>query len=250
MTFDDAYGKLVGFRVRAFADKCVEISEDPSCDSMDFLEKIALAVESENEVRRNRRIAKYNKEAGFSNPMACIEDITYLPDRSLSKDTVLRLERCDYIGDGHNVIVTSPTGAGKSFFVQALGNAACRHCYKVRYARHADLCRKLNIARRSGNLYEAMEVFEETDLLILDDLFLEESDMVGVTDLLEIITHREAAGAPVVIASQLQPEEWHLRIDTKIVADALLDRIVHNAYKIEIDGPNMREYHASLPSAD
>lgn len=250
MTFDDAYDKLVNFRVRAFADKCREISEDPGCDSMGFLEKVALATESEDEVRRNRRIAKHNKEARFSNPMACIEDITYLPNRSLQKDTVIRLERCGYIKDGHNIIVTSPTGAGKSFFVQALGNAACRHGYKVRYIRHADLCRKLSIARRGDRHYEVMEVFEETDLLILDDLFLEESDMTAVTDLLEIITHREAAGASVVIASQLQPEEWHLRIDTKIIADALLDRIVNNAYKIEIDGPNMREYHASLPSLD
>jgi DNA replication protein DnaC len=250
MTFDETYDKLVSFRVRAFADRCKEIAEDPEYDTMGFLEKIALAVETEDEIRRDRRIAKHNKEARFSNPMACVEDITYLPDRSLRKDTVLRFECCGYIKDGHNIIVTSPTGAGKSYFVQALGNAACRHGYKVRYIRHADLCRNLNVARRSDEHYEVMEVLEETDLLILDDLFLEESDMVNVTDLLEIITHREATGASIIIASQLQPEEWHLRIDTKIIADALLDRMVHNAYKIEIDGPNMREYYAKVPDTD
>jgi DNA replication protein DnaC len=91
-----------------------------------------------------------------------------------------------------------------------------------------------------------MEKFEETGLLILDDLFLEDSNMVNVTDLLEIVTHRVDAGASIAIASQLTPEQWHLRIDTKIIADALLDRVVHNSYKIEIDGPNMREYCASL----
>jgi DNA replication protein DnaC len=250
MTFDEAYDKLISFRVRAFADRCKEIADDSAYDATGFLEKIALAVETEDESRRDRRIAKYNKEARFSNPMACIEDIAYLPNRSLHKDTVLRFESCDYIRDGHNIIVTSPTGAGKSYFVQALGNAACRRSYKVRYIRHADLCRNLNVARRSDDHYRVIEVLEETDLLILDDLFLEESDMVNVTDLLEIITHREAAGASIMIASQLQPEEWHLRIDTKIIADALLDRIVHNAYKIEIDGPNMREYYTKIPNTD
>jgi DNA replication protein DnaC len=95
-----------------------------------------------------------------------------------------------------------------------------------------------------------MEALEETDLLILDDLFLEESDMKSVTDLLEILTHRAAAGSSIIIASQLQPEEWHRRIDTKISADALLDRVIHNAYNVEINGPNMREYYAMVKDLD
>ena len=244
--FDEAYSNLVSFRVRSFADKCVEIAEDPKCDGMGFLEKVALAAEAEHEARHDRRVAKYNKEARFPNPMACVEDIIYLPNRTLSKDAVLRLHGCGYIQDGRNVIVTSPTGAGKSFFVQALGNSACRHGHKVRYVRHADLCRSLNIARKSDGHYGLMEEFEGTGLLILDDLFLEESSMANITDLLEIITHRADAKASIAIASQLEPEQWHLRIDTKIIADALLDRLVHNSYKFEIEGPNMREYCASL----
>jgi DNA replication protein DnaC len=246
MTFDEAYGKLVDFRVRAFADRCREIADDSSCDGLGFLEKIALAVETETSVRHDRRVAKYNKEAKFPNPMACVEDIIYLPNRTLSRDAVIRLDSCDYIRDGRNIIVTSPTGAGKSFLIQALGNSACRRGHKVRYIRHADLCRLLNIARKSDDHYDLLETFEETGLLILDDLFLEESNMVNVTDLLEIFTHRADSKASIMIASQLTPAEWHLRIDTKIIADALLDRVAHNSYKIEIEGPNMREYCASL----
>ena len=248
MTFEDAYGKLVSFRIRAFADKCMEIAEDPAYDGMGFLEKVALAAEAEDGVRHDRRVAKYNKEARFANPMACVEDIIYLPNRTLSKDTVLRLHGGDYIRDGRNVIVTSLTGAGKSYLVQALGNSACRRGCKVRYIRHADLCRSLNIARRNDGHYDLMEAFEETGLLILDDLFLEETSVANVTDLLEIITHRVDAKASIVIASQLEPEQWHLRIDTKIIADALLDRLVHNSYKINLEGPNMREHCASLPA--
>jgi len=246
MTFENAYDSLVSFRVRSFADKCVEIAEDPTCDGMGFLEKVALAVEAEGSARHDRRVARYNKEARFPNPMACVEDIIYLPNRTLSKEAVLRFHSCDYIRDGRNIIVTSPTGAGKSYLVQALGNSACRHGHKVRYVRHADLCRSLSIARKSDGHYDLMEAFEDTGLLVLDDLFLEESSMANITDLLEIVTHRADAKASIVIASQLEPEQWHLRIDTKIIADALLDRLVHNSYKIEIDGPNMREYCASL----
>jgi DNA replication protein DnaC len=245
-TFDEAYDKLVSFRVRTFADTCKEIAEDPSLDSMGFLEKVSLAVEAEDRIRNDRRVEKRNKAAKFSNPMACVEDIIYLPNRSLSKETVIRLAGCEYIKSGHNVIVTSSTGAGKSYLVQALGNAACRCSYKVRYIRHADFCRDLAIARKTGEHYDLLDEFEESHLLILDDLFLEDCDMKNVTDLLEVITHRADAKASIVIASQLTPEQWHLRIDTKIIADALLDRLVHNSYTIEIDGPNMREYCASL----
>jgi len=246
MTFDDAYDKLVEFRVRAFADKCKEIAEDPSLDDLGFLDKVALATETEDRIRHDRRVEKRNKAARFSNPMACVEDIIYLPNRTLSKETVIRLANCEYIRNGHNVIVTSPTGAGKSYLVQALGNAACRRGHKVRYIRHADFCRDLNVARKLDEHYVLMEEFEESHLLILDDLFLEDSDMKNVTALLEVITHRADAKASIIIASQLTPEQWHLRIDTKIIADALLDRLVHNSYTIEIDGPNMREYCAAL----
>jgi DNA replication protein DnaC len=213
---------------------------------MSFLEKVALATEAEELVRHDRLVEKRNKAARFSNPMACVEDIIYLPHRTLSKDTVARLSNCEYIRTGHNVIVTSPTGGGKSYLVQALGNAACRRGHKVRYIRHADFCRDLSVARKNDEHYDLMEEFEETHLLILDDLFLEDTNMINVTALLEVITHRIDAGASIVIASQLVPEEWHLRIDTKIIADALLDRLVHNSYRVEIDGPNMRKHCASL----
>jgi DNA replication protein DnaC len=242
---EDTYKMLLGFRIRAFADECARIAADPKCDHMTFLEKVAQAAEAEHHARNDRRVAKYNKEARFQDPMACMEDITYLPNRSLSRDSMARLGECRYIDDGHNVLVISQTGAGKSFVVQALGNAACRRGHKVRYIRHADLCREMHIARRTDEHYEALAAFEDVDLLVIDDLFLEESDMVSTTDLFEIIAHRDGAKRPLILASQLQPQEWHLRIDTKIIADALLDRVVHNSHRIDIEGPNMREYLAS-----
>jgi DNA replication protein DnaC len=228
----------------------VEIDGDPDYDGMGFLEKVALAVEAETAVRHDRRVARYNKEAGFPNPMACVEDIIYLPNRSLNRDSVNRLADCGYIRDGRNVIITSPTGAGKSYLVQALGNAACRHGHRVRYIRHADFCRQINIARRTDEQYELFDVFEGTDLLIIDDLFLEGSSTANAVDLLEVFTHRADSRSSIMLASQLSPPEWHLRIDTQIIGDALLDRVIHNSYMMEIDGPNMREYCASLSMSD
>jgi DNA replication protein DnaC len=244
MTTDELYSMLVGMRIRTFADVVLEIAEDPGKDDLAFLDKVALAAEAEMAARADRRVAKYNKEARFHNPLACMEDIEYLPSRTLNRDTMNRLARCEFIADNHNVICISKSGCGKSFVIQALGNAACRHGYRVRYIRHADLNRELNIARSEGNYYERMDALKAIDLLVIDDLFLQESTMPNITDLFEIIEARMGR-APAVIASQLTPEEWHLRIDTKIIADALLDRIVHNSYRIDIEGPNMRKHFAN-----
>jgi len=250
MSFDETYERLVGYRIRTFADSCLEIAQDPANDALGFLEKVGLAADAEYRARRDRRVAKYNKEARFQDPMACVEDIAYLPNRTLRRESIARLEECGYIRDGHNVVVVSKTGAGKSFVIQALGNAACRRGHSVRYIRHADLCRELYVARRNGEHYEALAALEEVGLLIIDDLFLEEADMTSTTDLFEILAHRDGKKMAVMLASQLQPEQWHLRIETKIIADALLDRVVHNAYKVEIEGPNMREHFSSLAKID
>ena len=243
-TFDqEHYEKLISFRLRTFADKANEIAKDPEFDHMTFGEKLACCIEAESDARWSRKIARRNKEARFSHPGACVESIEYLPDRSLNRDSVTRIATCDFITEHRNVIALSQTGCGKSFVIQAIGNAACRKGHTVRYIRHADLSKELNIARKNGSLYERMEAFVSVDLLILDDLFLSEMSMVSTTDLFEIVESRIGKGS-LVIASQLTPEEWHLRIDTKIIADALLDRVVHNSYLLKIEGPNMREYYS------
>jgi len=238
------YDKLVSFRLRTFADKANEILADPAFDDMTFAEKLAACIDAESDARWNRKITKRNREARFSHPGACVENIEYLPDRTLNKDTVARIATCAFIAENRNVIALSQTGCGKSFVIQAIGNAACRKGYTVRYIRHADLSKELNIARKSGDLYEKMEAFSSVDLLILDDLFLSEMSMVNTTDLFEIIESRMGKGS-LVIASQLTPEEWHLRIDTKIIADALLDRVIHSSYVMKIEGPNMREHYST-----
>lgn len=237
------YDRLVSFRLRSFADRAMEISKDPAFDDLTFDEKLSVCIDAESDARWSRKITRRNREARFTYPSACIENIEYLPGRSLSRDSIARLATCDFILEKRNVIALSKTGCGKSFVIQAIGNAACRKGHTVRYVRHADLSKELNIARRVGDFYERMGAFAAVDLLIIDDLFLSEMSMMNTTDLFEIIEARMNKGS-LVIASQLTPEEWHLRIDTKIIADALLDRVIHNSYLMKIEGPNMREYYS------
>lgn len=241
MITDSHYSEMVSFRIRAFADKAKDIAQDPSLDRLSFNEKIGLCIEAERLARQDRKTARYHRQARFANPGACIEGIEYLPNRSINRESIERLASCAFIEDKRNVIILSPSGGGKSYISQALGNIACRKGHTVRYIRQAELTRELTIARRNGDIYECMDSFKAVDLLVLDDLFLTETPMQAIADLLEIIEARIGKGS-LILASQLTPEEWHLRIDTKIVADALLDRMVHNSYIIEITGPNMREH--------
>lgn len=243
MLSEECYAHMVRFRIRTFADTLRDIASNPKFDAMSVDEKIEMATEAEVAARFDRRVAKNNKAARFKDKTACPENILFLPDRSLTRDMVDRMTACKFVRDGHNIIVVSKSGCGKSYLSQAIGNAACREGLTVRYVRHADLNRELNIARINGGHYDKMHEFESVDLLIIDDLFLEETNMMNTTDLFEIIETRGGTGS-LLLASQLTPEEWHLRIDTKIIADALLDRVVHNSYLVKIEGPNMREYCA------
>lgn len=194
MLSDECYNHLVKFRIRTFADTLRMIGADPEFDSMGIDEKIEMAVDAEVAARHDRRVARNNKAACFKEKTACPENIIYMPERNLSREMVERMTSCRFVRDGHNVIVTSSTGCGKSYLSQAIGNAACREGMTVRYVRHADLCKELNIARKDGGHYDKMDEFESVDLLIIDDLFLEETSMLNTTDLFEIIETRGGRG--------------------------------------------------------
>jgi len=233
-------------KIKTFSEKLLEICTDNKAYAdKTFEEKMVILIEAEVEHRNNTYVNKMNKAARFSNPAACIEDIIYLPDRSLDKDYLVRLAAGGYITDHDHIVVICESGLGKSYIAQALGNAACRQMHSVRYIRHADLCAELNIARTVSPeaYYEAMKKFQDVNLLILDDFFTTPVSEQNVIDTFEIIEARVDRGS-MVIASIIEPEEWHLRIPTKTVADSLLGRIIHRSRYIDIKGPNMRGYLA------
>lgn len=238
---DEHFEQLTTFRVRAMAERLHQMVEDGSYNKLTTDECLIELINAEDDARTNRKIARLNSKALFAVPGACTEDIIYLPERKLDKGYIERLATCSYIDDHDHVVIISECGCGKSYIAQALGNAACRKQKSVRYIRHPDLCKELNIARKCGNYYEVMEGFIQVDLLLLDDFFTSPVTEANALDTFEIIEARVDKGS-MVISSIVEPDQWHLCIKTDRLADSIIDRVVHRAHYLDITGPNMREY--------
>lgn len=238
------------FRVKAMGDKLREMVEDESYDELTFEQKMVLLVEAEDSARRSRKVAKLVKEAGFKDASACVEDVLYLPGRTLSKDRIARYAECAWVENCEVVVVIPKTGCGKSFLTQALGNAACRRLIPVRYTRLAGICDDLNRARAAADdsYFEKMDGYKSVDLLIIDDFMTTPITTQNSIDLFEIMEAREGRRA-TIIASQLEPNEWYLRIEGELMADSILNRIATGARFIDLEGPNMRDHLAKKKEA-
>lgn len=175
----------------------------------------------------------------------------HLPDRKLSKDRILRLSECRWVEDRTNLIITSKTSRGKSYIAQALGTAACRKMHDVKYTRLSDMCSKLNQARdaNDGSYYEVLSSLKLASLLIIDDFMTTPIKTVNAIDLFEIMEAREGLGS-TLIASQMEPNEWYLRIEGELMADSILSRIATGANFLDIEEPNMRKYFANLKAKE
>jgi DNA replication protein DnaC len=247
MLTEEDFKKFTKFKVAAMGEKLREMVDDPTYDSKTFEEKMKELIDTEVAARETRRIIKLNKQARFKVTGACVEDIVYLPERKLSKDRITRYAECKWVKDNEVLVVISKSGCGKSYLIQALGNAACRKLMGVRYTRLADICNDLNLARLagSGSYYEKIDFYKMVKLLIVDDFLTTPITTENAIDLFEIMEAREGR-ASTLIASQLEPEEWYLRINGELMADSILNRIATGARYIDLDGPNMREHFAEL----
>lgn len=244
MLGEEEFALFTKWRVGAFGRKLREIAESEECDGLTFEEKIGMCIEAELEARDNRKIEKAVREARFKLRTACVEEIYYLPDRSLTRDRIARLASCAWVEARENLVIISESGGGKSCVAQALGVSACRGLHTVRYARLNDMFREINVARSEGSLYDALDRFSKPGLLILDDFFTTPvENPLNAVDLFEILEAREGRGS-TLIASQLEPDQWYLRINSDLCADSILSRVVEHARFLDIKGPNMREYTA------
>lgn len=245
MLTEEDFAKFTAFRVRAMGQRLREMCEDESYDSWTFEEKVKEMIDAEDAARQARKVAKLVREARFKEPAACVEDIIYMPERKLSKDRVARLAECAWVENDEVLVAISKTGCGKSFVAQALGNAACRRLLPTRYVRLADLCAELNRARMSkdGTYFQLMDRFKSVKLLIVDDFLTTPIETVNSVDLFEILEAREGRRA-TMIASQLEPNEWYLRIEGELIADSILGRVASACRYLDIDGPNMRKWIA------
>jgi DNA replication protein DnaC len=235
--------KLHEMRLTAMADSYKDQISDAKYQELSFEERLGLMVDIEWSRRKSNKLARLIKRAEFKFPQACIEDIEYHPDRKLDKVQLLRLATCNYIQEKHNIIIMGTAGNGKSYMGCAFGVAACRNYYTVKYIRLPDLLNELAVARGEGIYQKIMKQYKKISLLILDEWLLRPLEGTQAMDVLEIVEARHQNGS-TIFCSQSDPRGWHELIGEDTLADAILDRIVHDSYTVFIDGKiSMRERH-------
>ena len=238
--------KLAEMRLQGMHDALIEQHELPEIDTLSFEERLGLLVDREITVRANRRLKTRLTKAKLKEN-AAIEDIDYRARRGLDKSLMAELANGTWIHDGLNVLITGPTGVGKTWIACALAHKACRDGYNVAYHRLPRLLEELTISHGDGRFTKLMRAFARTDLIVLDDWGLAKLTDPQRRDLLELIDDRHGHAATIV-TSQLPVEHWHDVIGDPTLADAILDRLVHNAYRIALKGESMRKRLAKMRS--
>ena len=198
-----------------------------------------MLIQAEWEDREARKIRRHLKAARFRYH-AAVEEITYQPDRNLDKTLMTRLTDCSFIKRHENILITGSTGVGKSFISSALGNQACHKGFRVCYFNTQKLFTKLKMSKADGSYMREINRIEKQDLLILDDFGLQEMDTQKRMAFLEIIEDRFDIKS-TIISSQLPVNKWYDVIGEGTIADAILDRLVNGAHRIDLQGESLRK---------
>lgn len=204
-----------------------------------FEERLALLIEREILHREERRLTRLLRMAKLR-AQSCVEDIDYRHPRGLEKSKMASLASCDWIERALNLCIVGPTGCGKTWLACALGNQACRRGFSVRYLRLPNFFEQLRIAHADGTYIRLMNQLLKTDLLILDDWGIQKITAAQRQDLMEVIEDRHGRRS-TLITSQLPIEHWHEYIGEATLADAILDRLLHGAHRLELRGESMRK---------
>ncbi|MFZ7103077.1 MAG: IS21-like element helper ATPase IstB [Peptococcaceae bacterium] len=233
--------KLNGMKLRAMEQEYRRQIELSVNAALSFDERLAMIVDVEWLAKANNRLQRFLREANLREPSANLENINFDPRRNLDKITIARLADCSWIKEGKNFIITGATGTGKTYLVSAFGNAACRKSLKVRSYRVNRLLTDLTIGRGDGSYNRLLNDLKKPDLLILDDFGMAPLDPGACRDLLEVIDDRHGRKS-IAISAQLPVAKWHGVFEDATIADAVLDRVVNNAYRIELKGPSLRPH--------
>ena len=237
---------LHSLRLTGMARSFEERLTDPKYAELSHAEFVGLLVQDEKTYRDNRRLRRLLKKAKLRQE-AALEDIDYGASRGLSQQVILDLANPQWVAAHRNVLITGPTGIGKSFIACALGNSAARAGYTVLYVRSPRLFETLQQSRGDGSHLRTLARLARVQLLIIDDFLITALEDRERRDLLEVIEDRYQLGA-TVIASQCPISDWHPSIGEPTLADAICDRLLHNAYKIELRGDSLRRRTTTPPT--
>ena len=231
--------QLRTMRLEGMAQALEEQLQMRELDDLCFEDRLALLIDREATQRESRRMRTRLRQAKLRQGNDCVEDIDYRSQRGLDKRLFLELASCNWIARHRNVLLTGPTGVGKTFLACALAQKACREGYRVQYLRMPRLFEDLRLAHADGRYPKLMANLAKTDLVVLDDWGLAPLTDVDRRELLEILEDRYELRSTLV-TSQLPVGKWHEAIGQPTLADAILDRLIHNAYRLELRGKSMR----------
>ncbi len=240
--------KLHALKLAGMAAALADQSTIPDITDLSFEERLGLLVDREMTERDNRRMTSRLRRAKLRHT-AILEDLDYRNSRGLDKGLVQSLAGCQWVKEHLNVLITGPTGVGKTWLACALAHKACREGYTAQYVRLTRLLRELTIAKGDGQYSKLLTSLAKVDVLILDDWGLMKLSAENRRDLLEVLEDRHGRRSTIA-TSQLPIEEWHGVIGDATLADAILDRLVHNAYKINLRGESMRKQQAKLTATE
>lgn len=237
--------KLTQLRLSAFRAALEEQLQNPEYAELTFEDRLGLLVDRECTHRDNNRLKRRLKAAKLPLP-ATMEDLDLAASRGLDRRLVLQLAQGEWIRQHLNILVLGPTGVGKTFLACALAHAACRHNFKVHYYRTSRLLHQTELAHADGSYPTLLDAFARIQLLILDDWLRDPLTRLQSQDLLEILDDRYGRSATLV-ATQVPVAEWHVRFPDPTIGDAILDRLVHNAYRLALKGESRRKTDSPLP---
>ena len=236
--------KLNSMKLAAMAKAFADQMQCPDMTQLTFEERFGLIVDYQMTDLENRRMQNRLRTAKLR-LSASIEDLDFRQGRGMDRSTVMSLAGNQWVKSHHNILVTGPTGAGKSYLACALAQKACRDGHTVLYQRLPRLLQDISVARHDGRYHKLMNQVVKCEVLVLDDLLISPLSRDEQKELLEIVEDRYDRKA-TVITSQLPIKAWHDSMQDPTLADAILDRLVHNAYKVELKGESMRRKRTTL----
>lgn len=232
--------KLRALRFDALASAWAEQQKDPEMQRLGFDERLGMLIDSQWLYRENKRLGRLLKEAKLRISGACIEGIDYPPRRELDKATIRQLATCRWVEEHHNVVITGATGTGKTYVACAIAQQACRKGYRAIYRRATRLNDELTLAHADGTFANLLARFARVDVLVIDDWGLAPPKDQERRDLLEIVEDRYGTRS-TILTSQVPTTKWHDHIGDPTVADAVCDRVLHNAHRLVLKGPSRRK---------